>query len=107
MRTATIKHRRTWLNDVCTIWWKRVAAKPDHWKSVTRTKLPTAPKAPKPADSGVAVGNGARICRLQDVTPNAYKHWPPNAFKQPKILQDFPSLQIHNTPPILTFVSTD
>jgi hypothetical protein len=107
MRTATIKHRRTWLNDVCTIWWKRVAAKPDHWKSVTRTKLPTAPKAHKPADSGVAVGNGARICRLQDVTPNAYKHWPPNAFKQPKILQDFPSLQIHNTPPILTFVSTD
>jgi hypothetical protein len=107
MRTATIEHRRTWLNDACTIWWKRVAAKPDHWKSVTRTKLPTAYQAHKPADSGVAVGNGARICRLQDVTPNTYKHWPPNAFKQTKTLQHFLTLQIHNTPSFFTFLSTD
>jgi hypothetical protein len=75
MRTATMKHRKTWLNDARTIWWKRVAAKPDHWKSVTRTKLPTASQAHKPADSGVAVGNGARICRLQDVTLHAFKHF--------------------------------
>ncbi len=49
------------------------AAKPDHWKSVTRTKLPTAFQAHKPADSGVPVGSGARICRHRDVTRFDFK----------------------------------
>jgi len=49
------------------------AAKPDHWKSVTRTKLPTALQAHKPADSGVPVGSGARICRHRDVTRFDFK----------------------------------
>jgi hypothetical protein len=42
------------------------ATKPDHWKSVTRIKLPTAPKAHKPADSGLVVGSAARCCSLPD-----------------------------------------
>ena len=106
MRAATIKHRRTWLNDARTIWWKRVAAKPDHWKSVTRTKLPTAPKAQKPADSGVAVANEARICRLQDVTSKAFEHSQQKAFTHPEQPANRPTLQIHNTPPVLTFHPT-
>ncbi|MGF6165322.1 hypothetical protein ABIE16_004636 [Pseudomonas sp. 2725] len=50
------------------------AANPDHWESVTRTKLPMASRAHKPADSGLAVGNDARRCGLQEVTPTAVKH---------------------------------
>jgi hypothetical protein len=49
------------------------AAKPDHWESVTRIKLPMASKSHKPADSGVPVGNGARSCSLQEVSLNAFK----------------------------------
>jgi hypothetical protein len=107
MRTATIKHRRTRLNDARTIWWKRVAAKPDHWKSVTRTKLPAASQAHKPADSGVAVGNGARICRLQDVTLHAFKHCALKMFMQRSHIAIFPTLQINNTPPVFTSHPTD
>jgi hypothetical protein len=40
------------------------ATKPDHWESVTGIKLPMTPKAHKPADSGVVVGNAARRCSL-------------------------------------------
>ena len=36
-------------------------------------KLPTGPKAHKPADSGVAVGNDARCCSFHDVTYKAFK----------------------------------
>jgi hypothetical protein len=41
---------------------------------VTGIKLPSSPKAHKPADSGAAVGNGARFCSFQDVTLRAFKH---------------------------------
>jgi len=63
MRTATIKCRRKpdW-KPLMQPYGKCRATKPDHWKSVMRTKLPTAPKAHKPADSGLRVGNDARRC---------------------------------------------
>jgi len=68
MRTATIKHRRIpdwWYS--CDRSYLGRATKPDHWKSVTRIKLPTTPKAHKPADSGVHVGNDARRCGFHEV----------------------------------------
>jgi hypothetical protein len=37
-------------------------------------KLRSKSKAHKPADSGVAVGNGARFCSLSDVTRRLFKH---------------------------------
>jgi len=40
---------------------------------VTRIKLPSDPKAHKPADSGAAVGNGARFCSFQEVTFRSFK----------------------------------
>ena len=43
---------------------------------VTRIKLPSAPKAHKPADSGVHVGKGTRFCSFQDVTLRVFKHAP-------------------------------
>jgi hypothetical protein len=41
---------------------------------VTGIKLPSGPKAYKPADSGGVVGNGARFCSFQDVTLRMFKH---------------------------------
>jgi len=43
---------------------------------VTGIKLPSGPKAYKPADSGGVVGNGARFCSFQDVTLRVFKHAP-------------------------------
>jgi len=40
---------------------------------VTRSKLPSGPKAHKPADSGVCVGNDARRCGFREVTLRAFK----------------------------------
>ena len=38
-----------------------------------RIKLPARLQAHKPADSGTAVGNGARFCSFQDVTLRTLK----------------------------------
>jgi hypothetical protein len=51
------------------------ATKPDHWKSVTRIKLPVGFKAHKSADSGVPVGGDASRCRLHEVTLSVFKRW--------------------------------
>jgi len=38
-----------------------------------RETIEACPKAYKPADSGVTVGNGARSCSFRVVTYNAFK----------------------------------
>ncbi|MGF6489908.1 hypothetical protein ABH904_003681 [Pseudomonas frederiksbergensis] len=75
MRTATIKRRSKpdWMTLVQPDNPSR-ATKPDHWESVTRTKLPTGLQTHKPADSDVVVGDGARRCSFQEVTLNKTKH---------------------------------
>jgi len=50
-----------------------------------------APKAHKPADSGVTVGNGARSCSLHEVTLNTFKQTPSGAFcRLPPLLPQSP-----------------
>jgi hypothetical protein len=39
-----------------------------------RETIKPEPKAHKPADSGAVVGNDARRCSLDEVTPGVFKH---------------------------------
>jgi len=52
---------------------------------VTGIKLPSGPKAYKPADSGGVVGNGARFCSFQDVTLRMFKHAPSAAVENAEV----------------------
>jgi hypothetical protein len=53
--------------------WKYWATKPDHCFFSDRETIKPEPKAHKPADSGVVVGNDARRCSLDEVTPGVFK----------------------------------